>query len=423
VRTAGAWLAVAAAVASLAAADGRTRPQARSGWTVEAIIGLGGRSSQAFGVNDAGQVVGIAETVEGDQHAFVWSAGPGATDVGTLGGTASTAFGINLHGEVAGLAYVNAALQPHAFAWRGGKIADLGTLGGPSSSGIAVNAGGEIAGNSPPATGVPNHAFVARAGAPLRDLGTLGGTFSTVGGINAAGAVAGTSTLRGGTAFHAFVWTPARGMRDLGGTQQLPNTLAAGINVRGEVVGTGFPGRGNNSRGLVWSGGRITEVGVLSGDLRSELYAVNDVGEAVGISYAPSGAQHAMLASGGRLVPLTPLAPRGWTLTGAFAIDDLGEVAGTGTFGGRTTGFLLSPPPRTELAHLAALAHVLSVRGSALTLLTDATGSGRVKACSLLARFGGALGGVHSSATARLQLKTVTARVVDRLCGGAPHRA
>lgn len=54
-------------------------------------------------------------------------------DLGTLGGTSSIAFGINNAGRVGG----GASLEPngplHAFLWYGGHMTDLSTLGGPNS--------------------------------------------------------------------------------------------------------------------------------------------------------------------------------------------------------------------------------------------------------------------------------------------------
>ena len=48
---------------------------------------LGGDSSQAFAVNDAGQVVGCSETALGESHAFSWTQAGGMVDLGSLGGT------------------------------------------------------------------------------------------------------------------------------------------------------------------------------------------------------------------------------------------------------------------------------------------------------------------------------------------------
>jgi hypothetical protein len=63
----------------------------------------------------------------------------------------------------------------------------------------------------------------------------------------------------------------------------------------------------------------------------------------------------AFLWEAGRLVDLTALLPAGagWELTGAWAINDAGQIAGAGVVGGQEHAVLLSPlrpaagaPPR-----------------------------------------------------------------------------
>ena len=64
---------------------------------------LGGDYSCAFGINDAGQVVGHPRLATGSIHAFITGPdGVGMTDLGTLGGDYSYASGINDAGQVVG---------------------------------------------------------------------------------------------------------------------------------------------------------------------------------------------------------------------------------------------------------------------------------------------------------------------------------
>ncbi len=92
---------------------------------------LGGAGGQARSVNDAGQVVGWAHTAGGQRHAFLWTLGavngvksnPQMLDLSTLGGDESEAHRINNKGQVVGWAQT-ANGEVHAFLWL--PIADYG---------------------------------------------------------------------------------------------------------------------------------------------------------------------------------------------------------------------------------------------------------------------------------------------------------
>lgn len=110
---------------------------------------LGGTSSAALGINDIGQIVGIATTSSDDFHAFLWTAKKGMIDLGTLpGATVSDAYAINANGEIVGDSRF-ADGSTYAAYWQHGKIVDLGTLPGfAGSEAIAININGQIAGVS-----------------------------------------------------------------------------------------------------------------------------------------------------------------------------------------------------------------------------------------------------------------------------------
>src|SRR4051794_39733917 len=75
---------------------------------------LGGTSSKANGVNNAGQVAGESFTSSGVRQAFLWTPGgtggvpsnPQMRDIGNLSGHAtSLAYGINASGQVTGISF------------------------------------------------------------------------------------------------------------------------------------------------------------------------------------------------------------------------------------------------------------------------------------------------------------------------------
>ena len=90
---------------------------------------LGGCCSEAFAINDAGQIAGYSYLPgNNDRHAFAYVNGT-MTDLGTLGGTISEGYAINASGQVVGMSYmVNNSGSPHAFLYENHLTLDLNAL-------------------------------------------------------------------------------------------------------------------------------------------------------------------------------------------------------------------------------------------------------------------------------------------------------
>ena len=207
----------------------RTAPNSPINLATDNIGTLGGiivgrpfpfSSSNAYGINDLGQVVGDSLNINLEQHAFRTAPNsainPATDDLGTLGGSTSVAGAINNLGVVIGYS-TTASGNSHAFRTTANSpinpaTDDLGTLGGLTSTASAINNLGQVVGDSLTASG-DRHAFLYESGVML-DLNnlipTIGFTLNYASGINDKGQiVAGTSfnPQVPGRAF-AFLLTP-----------------------------------------------------------------------------------------------------------------------------------------------------------------------------------------------------------------------
>lgn len=94
-------------------------------------------------------------------------------DLGTLGGETSQAVWINDAGDVVGFADLPGSKTHHAVLWAKGHVHDLGTVGGdPCSHGESLNARGQVVGGSTDCFDFL-HAFLWEEGGPMVDLNTL----------------------------------------------------------------------------------------------------------------------------------------------------------------------------------------------------------------------------------------------------------
>jgi probable HAF family extracellular repeat protein len=282
---------------------------------------FGGNESVAFSVNNRGQAAGCAANAEADPYgfclgtpqqsrAFLWQNGT-MLDLGTLGGPDALAELVNDRGQVAGWALLDSTPNPttgiptqHPFLWENGVMHDLGTIGGTAIFEVnTLNERGQVVGGMNVAgdVGCPAacefHPFLWD-GQSLNDLGTLGGNFGNADWLNQAGAVAGWATTAGDLAAHGVLWSHGK-MVDLGVTPGNQCSVAYVLNAREQVVGGSDDCVGDNPRAFIWEKGSIADLNGLisagSGVQLTVATGLNEGGEIVAQGVISNGDLHAFL--------------------------------------------------------------------------------------------------------------------------------
>ncbi|TAL30238.1 MAG: PEP-CTERM sorting domain-containing protein [Phenylobacterium sp.] len=183
-------------------------------WNAGGIYDLGvlpdDLSSEAVGINDAGQIAGNSGI-----HGFIWKAGSGMTDIGALGGpgAATVVQGINNAGWLAGFSELTPHGRVSGFVYDGLVMKPIGDIGQlfPSLNSFAraINAGGAVVGESQRDDGIFS-AFVYREGATfeLQSLidPVLGWDLRTARDINDRGQITGFGFVNGRQS--AYLLTP-----------------------------------------------------------------------------------------------------------------------------------------------------------------------------------------------------------------------
>jgi probable HAF family extracellular repeat protein len=237
------------------------------------------------------------------------------------------------------------SLETHAMLIEGGQRIDLGTLGSPDlfSAATGLNAKTIIGYCTTPQVTVAPCTW-ARPHAMAQALVTLGGRHGRLAAINARGQMVGQAQTATGED-HAGLWeqgqvtdlTPGTGI----------HSDAKDINRRGVIVGL------RQQEAVRWSPPAYApeDLGRFSGDVLTQLVAVNDEGLAVGTSIPPCtpapplcAPSRAIRLTGTTLEDLNTLvdAP-GWVLETALGVTDTGAIAGSGTLHGETHVWLLVP--------------------------------------------------------------------------------
>jgi probable HAF family extracellular repeat protein len=284
------------------------------------------------------------------------------TDLGTLPGTVqSVATGINNSGQIIG--FTNNTIIPglapgansQSFLYSNGHMTSVTPVGGGTA--MAINDSGEVVGgvnvgvnNSGQIVGSPFQVpFTSTAGT----MTTTQASFNPVG-INDAGQIAGT-IFRPGGGTDAAIYQNGQ-VFDIGKALGLfgvqTQTVAMGIDRAGDVLFSVFNGNNNTNTYMIYKADGSTQT-LTGGGPPS---GMNNLGQVVGNNSFGYG----FLFSNGSYVSLGSLLPPNtvslWQFLDPSAINDEGEIVGTGQINGQVHAFLMTPNATPEPSTLVLLA-------------------------------------------------------------------
>jgi probable HAF family extracellular repeat protein len=214
---------------------------------------LGSTYSEAFKINDRGDVVGQYLDEDGLSHGFLVTKHGTLTLLDFPGFTQSRATGINNSGTVVGWGDILDAdgnlLAYHGFTWKDGVFTQIDFATGGDTAVTGINERGDLVGAYD--TGVTDpigHGFVIAGKQRISfDVPVSGVLVSQFNDISAKGEIVGTFVEADGVTQHAFLLVGSQFTQiDFPGAQLI--TTAWGINSAGQIVGnyqvTGPPPHG-----------------------------------------------------------------------------------------------------------------------------------------------------------------------------------
>lgn len=269
-------------------------------------------------------------------------------NLASLGGTSSTGNSLDNRGWVSGRSNLPGNQARHATLWRGNALTDLGTLGGPNSvvvwpvknvngvvSGIAQTAEPDPLGENwscsfffPAATSTGYRCVGFRwENGLMTELPTLGGTHGFAAGTNNHGQTVGwaENTVRDPTCvapqvlqFRAVLWDARRTAHELPPLAGDSVSAATAINDRGQAVGISgicdiAVGELSAIHAVRWEDGVPHDLGNIGGDAWNTPTAINARGDIVGFA---------------NIAPGIDFNPHAFLWTAAAGIRDLGTLPG-----------------------------------------------------------------------------------------------
>ena len=344
-----------------------------------------GANIEPRAINNLGVVVGSSNTDQYPSSAFRWSSAQGMELI-----TGTSANAVNDNGQIAGSTITG------AFVLDGNNYREWSDY---DAFGInqAGSAAGYNVGNNPyqprslpynPAIYDGNQWNVFDI-ANLYPRGTRDGVYADrfiLNSINDYGYSVGYKYRYGLAGSSAILIAPDARIKDSTDVTYLSvpaGGKASDINNSNLIVGTTGS---TQAYVLDYNTGNLATLPLLDGGLRSSAYDINEYDQVVGSSETLDGSSlvnHAVLwdQANGVITDLNTWAPVDWILESATAVNDNGDIAGTGYLNGVPHGFLLTngvapvPPPAQNQQPVAVASADTHAGKAPLVVTFDSSGS------------------------------------------------
>ena len=301
------------AAAGMMMASAAAMARSSGGYTFTDIRAPGATWTEAYGINDAGQIVGQDSNGSflDTNGTFTTVSVPGSASP-TGGVTGTWAYGVNNGGQIVGY-YNDTYGYSHGFLDTDGTYTTFGgvPLGTSNAYAYGINDAGQIVGTK--STAGPTSGFLYQNGTFTTI--SVSPTITWANGINNSGQIVGTDQT--GSNNGSFL--------DANGTYTTVSyplgegaTYARDINDLGQIVGVYVNSAVN---GFVDTSGTFTTVNDPIGTGGTWAQGINNAGDIVGFYTAASGETHGFLATpDGIGTDGAPLPVTGGTLPGAMAL-------------------------------------------------------------------------------------------------------
>jgi probable HAF family extracellular repeat protein len=282
------------------------------------------------------------------------------TDLGTLPGTSlSIATGINDSGQVVGYSesstgsqsflYSNGQMTPISDPVSGAPAGGINNLGQIVSQGQFINNSGQIVSSSQP--------FQISISSTVNGVTTTVQTTFNPGGINDAGQILGSIVNPSDPSLQQDMGIYKNGKffditKALGLTSD--TTIPMAINNAGSVLFSDFHPNTDTTTYVVYKADGTSQILSLGGPAT----AMNSVGQVVGNGQVSSIGTGVLYSNGSYLALPALLPPSSqslWQFLNPTAINDEGQIVGSGVIDGQVHAFLMTPTPAPEPTTLALL--------------------------------------------------------------------